>query len=127
MTEVFENGDKLLVNFNRVSSIREQVGYWRKANQIHKWFVDYCQDGVDECQETFVSVETLKTLMAVVTDVLENKGKAQGLLPVESGFFFGSTEYDEYYWEDLEYTRKMLEEILAEDNTNASFYYQSSW
>ena len=28
------------------------VGYWRKANQIHKWFVDNCQNGRDECQET---------------------------------------------------------------------------
>lgn len=26
------------------------VAYWRKANQIHAWFVDECQGGVDECQ-----------------------------------------------------------------------------
>ena len=26
------------------------VAYWRKANAIHSWFVENCQDGVDECQ-----------------------------------------------------------------------------
>ena len=29
--------------------IAEQVGYWRKANAIHQWFVDNVQDGEDDC------------------------------------------------------------------------------
>ena len=29
--------------------IMEQVGYWRKANQIHNWFVEHVQDGEDDC------------------------------------------------------------------------------
>lgn len=29
--------------------IKEEVGYWRKANQIHNWFVENIQDGVDDC------------------------------------------------------------------------------
>ena len=31
------------------SRIIEQVGYWRKANQIHNWFVENVQDGEDDC------------------------------------------------------------------------------
>lgn len=27
----------------------EDVGYWRKANQIHNWFVQNVQDGEDDC------------------------------------------------------------------------------
>ena len=26
-----------------------EIGYWRKSNQIHKWFVDNIQEGVDNC------------------------------------------------------------------------------
>jgi len=32
------------------NSISENVGYWRKANQIHGWFVENIQDGEDDCQ-----------------------------------------------------------------------------
>ena len=28
----------------------EEVAYWRKFNALHNWFVQNCQDGVDECQ-----------------------------------------------------------------------------
>jgi hypothetical protein len=64
------------------------------------------------------------------TPILE-KGKyikdpsvAQELLPTQSGFFFGSTDYDQHYIADLKYTKKRLEEILKEDG---DYYYQSSW
>ena len=30
--------------------IIERVGYWRKANQIHNWFVNRVQDGIDDCE-----------------------------------------------------------------------------
>jgi hypothetical protein len=31
--------------------IKQLVGYWRKANAIHGWFINNVADGVDECQE----------------------------------------------------------------------------
>lgn len=30
--------------------IIDQVGYWRKANHIHNWFVENVQDGEDDCR-----------------------------------------------------------------------------
>ena len=54
-------GEKHLpVDFNKVTYIEEEVGYWRKANQIHKWFVDNVQDGEDNCELHYVSLESLK-------------------------------------------------------------------
>jgi hypothetical protein len=46
------------------SEVIEEVMYWRKANQIHKWFVDNVQDGVDDCKEYWVSEEKLQELFA---------------------------------------------------------------
>ena len=105
-----------------------RIGYWRKANQIHKWFVDKCQDGVDECQETWISREQLMELRDTCKTVLGDMSKAGELLPSASGFFFGSTDYDEWYKQDLEYTVERIDKILADKALEkCDFYYQSSW
>jgi hypothetical protein len=105
-----------------------RVGYWRKANQIHQWFVDNVQDGVDECQEAYVSREQLQELVDVCKTVLADMSKAEELLPTQSGFFFGGTDYDEFYKGNLEYTVERIEKILKDPALEkASFYYQSSW
>ena len=36
-----------------------EVMYWRKANAIHKWFVDNVQGGEDDCREYPVSNDQL--------------------------------------------------------------------
>ena len=106
------------------------VGYWRKANAIHNWFVNKVQDGVDECQQAFVPDHKLRELRAIVQHVLASKdaAEAQKHLPTAAGFFFGSTEIDEWYWADLERTEKILSNaiILAEEH-DCAIYYQSSW
>ena len=105
------------------------AGYWRKANAIHKFFVDTCADGVDNCQETYVSVENLQELLGRCKEVLENRDLASEILPSQSGFFFGSTEYDEWYFDDLERTVKTLEKIIPqiESHSDWDIYYCASW
>jgi hypothetical protein len=51
---------------------------------------------------------------------------AQAMLPTQEGFFFGGTDYDESYYADLEHTRDVLTEALAQPD-DVRFYYQSSW
>jgi len=103
------------------------VMYWRKANAIHKWFVDNVQDGEDECKEHYVSVEKLEELVSVCQKVLNNRDLASTLLPGQSGFFFGSTEYDEWYWENLELTVQGIKRVLSSLDGSSSLYYRSSW
>ena len=31
-----------------------QVGYWRKVNAIHNWFIENLTDGEDNCQPIYV-------------------------------------------------------------------------
>jgi hypothetical protein len=123
--EIFEDGKKLDINFNKVTYIEERVGYWRKANAIHQWFVEeHVQDGVDDCKSYYVSEENLQLLLNLVNSVLGDKEMARVLLPTQSGFFFGNTEYDERYFEDMENTKEILENALKE---NGDFYYEASW
>jgi hypothetical protein len=117
----------LLSDF-RISNITYDLAYWRKANAIHNWFVKECQGGVYECQKTWVSIEQLKKLRDVCKIVLEDHSQAERLLPTGAGFFFGSTDYDEYYYQDLAQTVDIIDKILAMPNIELIYiYYRSSW
>lgn len=101
---------------------------WRKANQIHNWFVENVQNDEDDCGSYYVSIEDLKRLHKAVCDVLKDNSKAKELLPTGSGFFFGSTDYDEWYFKDLEHTKEELERLFDHKYIgDFEFEYQSSW
>ena len=131
---------------SKVTYIQEEVGYWRKANHIHQWFVDNCQNGVDECQEAYVDLEKMKELLQiclaikneckVVKEQMTKPEFAEELLPTQSGFFFGGTEYDKWYMNDITNTIKILKDELKKyeevENLRLPFslpeyYYRSSW
>lgn len=116
------------IDTKNISYITENAGQWRKANQIHKWFVDNVQNGHDDCKDYYVSHEQLEELLDLVKQVLKAPNKAKDLLPYQEGFFFGGTEYDKYYFQNLEYTKKLLENLLKDPaSMNKDFYYSSSW
>ena len=113
-------------------SIWSEIGYWRKANHIHKWFVDCVQDGEDDCEKYEVTESNLLDLKAVCEEVLNLKGKDEGkieeLLPTQGGFFFGDTTYDEYYFSEVEGTIKIINEVLETTAFEKELVvYQSSW
>jgi hypothetical protein len=111
----------------RVKEVTAELMYWRKANAIHKWFVDNVQGGLDECQESWVSQEQLEQLLAVIEEIMADNTKAAELLPPQAGFFFGSTDMDDWYWKDLERTRDGLRGLLAKNLKSWSIYYRASW
>ena len=135
------------INIDRVSEISEQVAYWRKSNEIHKWMVENIQGGKDDCNEYWISVDQLEELIEnckhdieyietlqvkndekypdykTFLDVDETKLK----LPTQEGFFFGSTSYDTWYLNSLKNTIEMLTPLLKEVNDSSDFYYISSW
>lgn len=117
----------------RVSTITEEKIYWRKVNSIHNWFVQNVQEGEDDCGDYEVSLEKLESLRDIVKKVLEDHSSASSLLPTTDGFFFGSTEYDEDYFEELQYTKEELDKLFEEEeklndgDTWYSYNYTSSW
>lgn len=108
-----------------------EVMYWRKVNAVHNWFVEKVQDGVDNCGTYYVSRDKLNELLEVCKRVVDKQGDtdvAHELLPSATGFFFGGTDYDEYYYEGLLWTIEGIERILTNPAFDGmDFYYQSSW
>jgi len=115
------------INISNVTNIEEEVGYWRKQNQIHRWFVENVQGGVDDCGEYSVSKSELETLRNICKEVSNDHSKAEELLPSASGFFFGNTDYDEWYYDGVEHTIEIIDKIFSESDGNQDIYYSSSW
>jgi hypothetical protein len=128
------------VEQDRISVVEEEVMYWRKANHIHRWFVENVQSGEDDCGDYLVSVEHLRELHNVCRRVLDsdkdngdgivvNPRVAHMLLPRQKGFFFGSVEYDQDYTDHVTATLTWATRMLAayNDGVPGSIYYSSSW
>ena len=126
----FLQKEDMNLNLKDITSITLELGYWRKANAIHKWFVDKMADGVDECQRIPVNQSNLKELKEICQKVVKEKKDttSRRLLPTGSGFFFGDTEYGEYYYEDVEDTIKIIDAALEKTKgLLGDFFYQASW
>jgi hypothetical protein len=106
------------------------IGYWRKANAIHGWFVNECASGVDECQDIYVPREKLVELRDLCKQALAVPAMAGDILPPTSGFFFGTYEIDEWYMEDMKHTVTMLDnilDILPDLGWDWEIIYRASW
>ena len=63
-----------------------------------------------------------------VIDNEETVRAMHNLLPTAGGFFFGSTDYDEWYVEDIKDTVEQLNHVLKEtDFRTEELFYNSSW
>jgi hypothetical protein len=102
------------------------VAYWRKFNALHNWFVTHVQVGIDNCAHYELDKDVLIDLLETLLNTKSENDPSE-MMPV-SGFFFGSTDVDEYYWERIE---KAIDEISnLIDNTNwdkERLFYTSSW
>ena len=110
---------------------RNELIYWRKANMIRQWIVDHTDYPQDcDCMYHELSREQIEALLSDCKKVYEaqdDKLSAE-ILPTSSGYFFGGTEYDEYYYENIRYTIEKLEELLEDwdeitcDNWKVCYY-----
>jgi hypothetical protein len=108
--------------------ILKQVGYLRKANQIHNWLVKNIQDGIDQCQSVVFTKTKIIQLQTTCHVVLENFLVAPEKLPTKNGFFFGSSEYNFQYLEDVKDAYQICNEILSTtDFEKEIIIYHSSW
>lgn len=109
----------------RITYIIEEVGYWRKFNALHSWFVENAAGGVDDCREVYISKDLFRELLDILQRVNQDHESAPDLLPTQEGFFFGSYDYDDWYFESVEESIPIIEEALAD--TEADYYYRASW
>ena len=122
--------DNDVISIENENKDRSLICYWRKANQIHGWFVENIQGGVDDQELYPVGIKDLKRLQKEIGYVLDDEDMASEYLPVTPGFFFGSCEYDRYYYSDLNETWLALEmifEAIKDYDGIPEFWYTCWW
>ena len=75
----------------------EEVGYFRKVN-----FLMSELNYTGNCEYKEIIRYDLEQLKVKCEKVLADHDKAEELLPTCSGFFFGNTEYNEWYFQDVQ-------------------------
>lgn len=103
--------------------------YFRKLNWIRNWLVKHLGLNEGECAEdVLVPKEKLEELLTDVRAVLNNHDLAKQLLPTKGGFFFGGTDYSDYYFDSLIGIETEIQALLATtDFETEDVYYDESW
>jgi len=71
--------------------------------------------------------ESAKSRKVIAVDDKVRQDSIDRLEPTE-GFFFGGTEKDDWYYEQLEYTIDTINSMLANDSDmDYEYYYRASW
>lgn len=108
------------IYFYKVKEQKEQIGYFRKVNFLVNYFDK--SKSKNEIKITKKEVEELLNLCNIVLkyhkENPEDKIVASKVLPTQDGFFFGSTDYDEYYYEDVKAVKEYIENELLKQFDN---------
>lgn len=138
--KVFDNG-----NLSKAATIKisYNIGYFRKFNALHNFLTNSCGRTVgedDNCVDMLISEDIIDDLIDRLTKIVKAHGKNQAAaeyiaeeeLPTRNGFFFGSTEYDDWYFKDckdaLDLFTKMKELLVTAEEEGEEpyeFYYQA--
>jgi hypothetical protein len=113
-------------NGRHIRYVEIEIGYWRKVNQVHAWFVRTLADGVDECQKIPVPRVKIAELKALCEAIKADPRVAPDTLPSQSGFFFGSTDCGEWYMQGIDWTLEIIEQVEKLPD-GWELYYRASW
>lgn len=101
--------------------------YFRKYNWLYGWVRRKLElPELENCKHYKLTRSIIEDLIEDITKVLSDHSLAEKLLPTESGFFFGNTEYDDWYFDDLRDAKTQLTQLLVKmsDGDTADFW---SW
>ena len=99
-----------------------EVAYFRKVNFLIPFF------GYEEnCSNIEIDKYQVEDLIEACKEVLANHDKASFLLPTQAGFFFGSTDYDDWYFDDVESVKTTFESILEDFDQEEDILTMHCW
>ena len=109
-----------------------EVYYWRKANSIHNWILKETgtpsdfnagDNGIELTKDMLVKfVEQAETVLRDKSDETSER-----FIPSCSGFFFGNTAYDEWYYKDIEDTAEKFKQLISTFDFESYELVYSCW
>lgn len=99
--------------------------YFRKVNFLYEFFREDMEN-----ERCIVDKTRIGQLVDVCEDVLAHEGDedyAKEHLPTTDGFFFGSTEYDQWYWNDVKDCIKQMRKLYRGLTDEDFVIWEFSW
>jgi hypothetical protein len=94
---------------NSTQTERTEVGYFRKVNALVGWIESHV-GSVENCEELLIQ----RTHLEILHDDLERltSQNCTEVFPTCEGFFFGSQDYGDWYWKDVDEVKTWCSRIL---------------
>ena len=100
-----------------------ESAYFRKVNFIYRYFNNKLED--ESCIVTKAEIEDI---IERCKKVLADHSLAEELLPTCDGFFFGCTDYNDWYFKDVEDCQEQMQKLLEDyDETTDVIWVDMSW
>jgi hypothetical protein len=110
-----------------ISSIKTEVGYFRKFNALHELVIKQCGYDVTDDSNIRLDKEACEKILNALEEVEKDHNKAEELVPTTDCFFFGSLDYDEYYYECVENAVKLFKKIIKQLGDYDTVWYMASY
>jgi hypothetical protein len=104
----------------------EYDAYFRKVNFLFHYF-DRTISKMHDQYYAFVEPEDVDDIIDRCERVLKNHDLAHSLLPTQDGFFFGSTDYDNWYFSDVKDCLKQMKKYRKLLKDGVTGYVIFSW
>lgn len=104
----------------------EPVWTGRKENHI-QCYIEGEVGEVNNLDYLPLDKEHIERLVDRLQRVKDDHSQAGVLLPTQPGFFFGGTDYDEFYFEDVEAELKEFRELLDSWDDTKTYAYWAWW
>ena len=101
---------------------------YRKSNFLRGWMIRNTKLNADsDCEPVDVSTHLLEELYDECKEVLERHEKAEEILPTYPGFFFGTYDYDDWYFKQVKLVKEDVENILKRKKEISCMIYEDWW
>ena len=101
-----------------VSGVMVRVGYWRKCDALHRWFVDSVQEGSDDGRPAYVQDDCLRDLQRLCERAIDDPAGAAEQFNVGDGAGLDR--------EELQYTLDILRHAIALQEQGWDITYRAS-
>lgn len=105
-----------------INPFKDEIAYFRKVNLLLSFF-----NYEENCSFKEIDKTDIETLIENCNEVLKDNSKAELLLPTNGGFFFGNTDYNDFYFENIKEVRKTFKKIINKLNEDESIYMFCWW
>lgn len=78
-----------------------ELAYYRKVNFLVAFFENNYNFERDHANYFTLNEDMIKDLIRRCELVFKDYNLAESILPTTAGFFFGSTDYDDYYYDNI--------------------------